>query len=84
MAASQVRPTGLLSTLNATIQLVLPEWVRARGLSYYLVAVSLGQAVGGIVRGALAGRLDLRIALLTAAGACCSPRSSLAWFPCRT
>lgn len=60
---------GLLSTLNATIQLVLPEWVRARGLSYYLAAVSGGQALGGIVWGALASQLDLRTTLLIAAGA---------------
>jgi MFS family permease len=60
---------GLLSTLNATIQLVLPEWVRARGLSYYLAAVSGGQALGGIVWGALASQLDVRTTLLIAAGA---------------
>jgi MFS family permease len=60
---------GLLSTLNATIQLVLPGWVRARGLSYYLVVVSLGQAAGGILWGVLAGHLGLENTLLAAGGA---------------
>lgn len=59
---------GLLSTLNATTQLALPPWVRARGLSYYLVAVSGGQALGGIVWGTLAGLLNLRVTMLISAG----------------
>ena len=60
---------GLLGTLNATTQLALPDWVRARGLSYYLVVVSVGQAAGGILWGALATQLNVRVALLIASGA---------------
>jgi MFS family permease len=60
---------GLLGTLNASTQLALPDWVRARGLSYYLVAVSVGQASGGFLWGALATQLSLRVTLLIAAGA---------------
>src|SRR6478609_234170 len=60
---------GLLGTLNAATQLALPEWVRARGLSYYLVAVSVGQALGGLLWGALATQLSVRVTLLVAAGA---------------
>ena len=50
---------GLLGTLNATTQLALPDWVRARGLSYYLVVVSVGQAAGGFLWGALATQLNV-------------------------
>jgi MFS family permease len=64
---------GVLSTLNATAQQVLPGWVRARALSYYLVVFMAGQAAGGIVWGAMATRLGLRdtfliAGVLTAAG----------------
>jgi predicted MFS family arabinose efflux permease len=60
---------GLLGTLNATTQLALPDWVRARGLSYYLVVFSIGQAIGGVVWGLIATQLSLRATLLIAAGA---------------
>jgi len=69
LAAAGAAWLWLLGTLNATIQLALPEWVRARGLSYYLVVVSVGQAGGGILWGAMAYQLNLRVTLLVAAGA---------------
>lgn len=59
---------SLLSTLNATAQGVLPGWVRARALSYYLVVFMGGQALGGVVWGLVAGRTSVRTALLIAAG----------------
>jgi MFS family permease len=59
---------GVLSTMNATAQQVLPGWVRARALSYYLVVFMAGQALGGIVWGLLAGRAGVPAALLVAAG----------------
>jgi hypothetical protein len=58
---------GVLSTLNATSQQVLPGWVRARALSYYLVAFMAGQALGGIVWGAVADAVGVPGALLAAA-----------------
>jgi MFS family permease len=58
---------GILSALNAAAQQVLPGWVRARALSYYLVAFMAGQALGGIVWGAVATRIGVRDALVFAA-----------------
>ena len=40
-----------LSTLNASMQLSLPAWVRARGLSVYQLVFMGGQAVGSLVWG---------------------------------
>ena len=39
------------STLNAAMQLTLPEWVRARGLSVYLMVSAGSQAVGAVFWG---------------------------------
>ena len=49
-------PAGLawitvLSTMNASLQLFLPEWVRARGLSVYLTVLFGSQAVGAVALG---------------------------------
>jgi MFS family permease len=57
----------VLSTLNATAQLLLPGWVRGRGLSYYLVVLMGGQAVGGAGWGAIASDTSTRFALTVAA-----------------
>ena len=46
-----------LSTLNASLQLTLPAWVRARGLGAYLVVFMGGQALGSLAWGALAGAI---------------------------
>jgi MFS family permease len=43
-----------LSTLNVASQEVLPGWVRARGLAFYLTAISAGIAVGSAAWGKLA------------------------------
>jgi len=44
----------LLSTLSAAAQLVLPAWVRARGLSFYLLVLFGSLAIGSAVWGAIA------------------------------
>jgi MFS family permease len=58
---------AVLSTVNASMQLFLPGWVRARGLSTYQVVVFGSQAAGGLVWGLLAQRTSLVVALLVAA-----------------
>ena len=59
----------VMSTLNVSAQLALPEWVRGRGLAMFVMtffgAVSLGSAVWGKV----AGLMGLSGAQLTAAAA---------------
>ncbi len=56
-----------LTTLNAAAQLSLPRWVRARGLSVYLLVATGSQAIGSYVWGALATRAGLDVALLGSA-----------------
>jgi MFS family permease len=56
-----------LTTLNAAAQLTLPRWVRARGLSVYLLVATGSQAIGAYVWGALATRAGLDVALLGSA-----------------
>ena len=56
-----------LTTLNAGAQLSLPRWVRARGLSVYLLVATGSQAIGSYVWGALATRAGLDVALLGSA-----------------
>ena len=56
-----------LTTLNAAAQLSLPRWVRARGLSMYLLVATGSQAIGSYVWGAFATRAGLDVALLGAA-----------------
>jgi hypothetical protein len=58
---------GALSTLNASMQLFLPSWVRARGLAYYLMVFQGGQAFGALAWGVLAQHVGLVRAGLAAA-----------------
>jgi MFS family permease len=59
---------AVLSSLNASIQSVLPEWVRARGMGIYLLVFQGGQALGAVVWGALAARTDTSVSLTVVAG----------------
>lgn len=56
-----------LATLNAAAQLSLPRWVRARGLSMYLLVFTGSQAAGSYVWGLVATRAGLDIALICSA-----------------
>ncbi|TDC72861.1 MFS transporter [Micromonospora sp. KC606] len=65
-------PAGLawmtvISTVNAALQLFLPGWVRARGLSVYQMIFAGGQALGALAWGAL-GQLTSLVTALTVAG----------------
>jgi MFS family permease len=46
----------VLSSLNATAQAVLPDWVRSRGLSLYLIVFAGGQSLGALLWGVFAQR----------------------------
>jgi MFS family permease len=52
-----------LSTLNATMQLALPAWVRARGMAGYVLAFMGVQAVGSFVWGLIAQQAGLTLSL---------------------
>jgi predicted MFS family arabinose efflux permease len=56
-----------LSTLNSLYQLTLPGWVKARGMSFYLIVFQGGNAVGSAVMGITAQHLGLSPTLLAAA-----------------
>ena len=65
-------PTGAgwlvnLSSLNTALQLLLPAWVRARGLALYLVVFMGGQGIGALLWGLVAGTAGLTTALLASA-----------------
>jgi MFS family permease len=57
----------VLSSVNAAMQLFLPGWVRARGLSVYQVTFAGGQALGSLAWGTLAQTAGLEAAHLAAA-----------------
>jgi Transmembrane secretion effector len=72
-----------LATLNAAAQLSLPRWVRARGLSMYLLVSTGSQAVGAYVWGAVATRAGLHVAMLGSAAALGVVALSVAVLPLR-
>ncbi len=70
-----------LSTLNASMQLSLPAWVRARGLSVYQLIFMGGQALGSLFWGLLAGATNSVVSLLVSAGLLAFCALSTLWWP---
>lgn len=58
---------AVLTTLNVTVQSVLPDWVRARGLALYLTVFFGAMTLGSALWGQVASAFDVRTALLVAA-----------------
>ncbi len=58
--------TSTMSQLNVSVQLAVPEWVKARALGTYLMTFQGGLALGSIVWGFAAEHTTLEIALLSA------------------
>ena len=56
-----------LSTLNSLYQLNLPGWVKARGMSFYLIVFQGGNAVGSAVLGLIAVCAGLTATLVISA-----------------
>jgi hypothetical protein len=56
-----------LSTLNSLYQLNLPGWVKARGMSFYLIVFQGGNAIGSAVLGLIAVRAGLPATLILVA-----------------
>jgi MFS family permease len=57
----------LVSRMNATLQLFLPNWVRARGFGIYQVVFAGSQALGAAIWGQVAEASSLRTTFLAAA-----------------
>jgi MFS family permease len=58
---------AVLSSLNASAQVALPAWVRARGMATYLLVFQGGQAFGSIAWGTLATHTSTGVALTAVA-----------------
>jgi MFS family permease len=59
---------AVLSSLNASAQAVLPDWVRSRGMGVYLVVIQGGQALGAVVWGVVTTHHGTGAALSIVAG----------------
>ncbi len=58
---------AVLSTLNVSAQIALPDWVRARGLSVYLTVFFGAMSAGSALWGQVATLASIPVALLAAA-----------------
>jgi MFS family permease len=56
----------VLSSFQMAAQTALPPWVRARGLSLYIMVLSLGMAIGSLAWGAIAQHGSMELSLWTA------------------
>ncbi len=59
--------TSTMSTLNVSVQLSVPSWVRARALGTYQMVLQGGMAIGGVTWGYVAERFSTTGALACAA-----------------
>lgn len=59
---------AVLSSLNVSAQVALPDWVRARGLSVFITVFFGSMTLGSMIWGQLASILGIPTALLIAAG----------------
>jgi MFS family permease len=71
----------LVSRMNATLQLYLPNWVRARGFGIYQVVFAGSQAVGALLWGQIAGLFGLDTAFLAAAVLLLAGTVTVRWWP---
>lgn len=60
---------SIANSLNVSAHFALPNWIRARGMAIYQVAMMGGTAIGAACWGQLASVADLRTSLAVAAGA---------------
>jgi MFS family permease len=59
---------SVANSLTITAQMALPNWVRARGMSIYQMALMAGNAAGAALWGQVASHTDVHVSLLCAAG----------------
>jgi MFS family permease len=67
MAVLGVSWISTINSLTVASQLALPNWVRARGMSIYMMALTGGAAAGSLVWGQVASLLNVSSAVLLAA-----------------
>ncbi len=66
MAASGLAWIAILSTLQVTAQMALPDWVRSRGLAVFMMVFMGSMALGSLMWGRVAQSTSIEQALLTA------------------
>ena len=59
---------AVLSSLHVSAQTALPDWVRARGLSFFLTVFFGAMSVGSLIWGQVASHAGIAISLMVAAG----------------
>ena len=59
--------TSTMSTINTSVQLAVPPWVKARSLAVYLMAFQGGMALGSVLWGEIAEHTRTSYALVAAA-----------------
>ncbi|MBV8834768.1 MAG: MFS transporter, partial [Acidobacteriaceae bacterium] len=59
--------TSTMSTLNTSVQLSSPAWVRARAIGAYQMIMQGGMALGGVTWGFIAEHASTRVSLASAA-----------------
>jgi MFS family permease len=67
MLATGLAWIAILSALQVSAQMNLPEWVRARGLAAFVVVFMGGMALGSVLWGLVATHIGIPAALTTAA-----------------
>jgi len=58
---------SVVNTFTVSAQIAMPNWVRARGMSIYQMALMGGSAAGSLLWGQVADLLDVRSAVLASA-----------------
>ncbi|WP_308201003.1 MFS transporter [Actinoplanes sp. M2I2] len=71
----------LVSRMNATMQLLLPNWVRARGFGIYQVVFAGAQALGALVWGQVAEVTGLPVTFVAAAVVMLLGTATVPWLP---
>jgi MFS family permease len=72
---------AVLSSMNASLQLFLPAWVRARALSVYLMLLFGAQAVGALLWGVVADVVGVVPTFLVAAAVLVIGAATIRWWP---
>jgi MFS family permease len=68
MALAGMALITVANSLTVAAQLALPNWVRARGMSIYQMALMGGGALGAVVWGQVASHTSITISVISASG----------------
>ena len=66
LAAAGAAGLAIVSTVMTVLQIVLPAWIRGRGVAVYLLALQGSFAIGALVWGAVAEQTSLQTTLIAA------------------